>query len=333
MSWPERTVPARLPTQDRGERSWAYFFRIPGIWGRQLLHNTHGILRVLDLTRFRPLPAGLIAPGHPWATGLNPASGEPIWYENVLYCSSRRDADADLPPDEMVVGKVGEFLAKMAALSAVVPEIPWGARRRMPHAINYIHGSAHYNSGILVFTDFADAIEHFTDDRFVAEVRRFVRRERREVLVMFRRRDYSPRAYAYFVGCMRTLLPWFCNSNGPLKRVLWGNPSPFPVANIITGHWIGDIYRLKQPGGAEAVVRPPIAAAEYFRQPPYRGWRREPLWPEKLLAQYTYWRIRLRGARGGLFFVDRRRLLAAKRQARPRQQKRILTTDNTDEYG
>ena len=182
----------------------------------------------------------------------------------------------------------------------------------MPHGINYIHGSAHYNSGILVFTDFADAIGHFTDRRFATEVRRFVQRERREVLVMFRQREYSTREYAYYVGCMRTLFPWFCNSNGPLKRVLWGNPSPFPVANIITGNWIRDIYRLKRPGGAAEVIRPPIRAGEYFRHAPYRGCRREPLWPEKLLAQYTHWRIRLRGARGGLFFVDRRKLLADK---------------------
>ena len=61
--------------------------------------------------------------------------------------------------------RVGEYLAQMAALSAVVPEIPWGPRWRMPHGINYIHESAHYNSGILVFTDFADAIGHFTDRR------------------------------------------------------------------------------------------------------------------------------------------------------------------------
>ena len=46
----------------------------------------------------------------------------------------------------------------------------------MPHGINYIHGTAHYNSGILIFTDFADAIEHFTDRRFAAEVRRFAAR-------------------------------------------------------------------------------------------------------------------------------------------------------------
>jgi hypothetical protein len=288
----------------------AYFLSIPWVWGRQFLHNTHGILRVLDITRFRPLPAGLISLQHPWATGLNPATGKPIWHENVLYRSPRLEEDADLPADVDVVQKVGAYLAQLPALSAVVPEIPWGPRRRMPHAINYIHGSAHYNSGILLFTDFADAIEHFTDERFAVEVRRFARTEHREILVMFRQRDYSPRAYAYYVGCMRTLFPWFCNSNGPHKRVLWGNPSPFPVANLITGNWIRDIYRLKQPGGAQAVVRPPISAGMYFTRPPYRGCRREPLWPEKLLAQYTYWRIRLRGARGGLFFVDRRRLLA-----------------------
>jgi hypothetical protein len=293
----------------RDHEGLTYYLMIPAVWTWQFLHNAHGILRVLDITRFRPLPAGLISPQHPWATGLNPATGQPIWHENILYGSPRPD-EAGLPPDGLAVQRVGEFLAQLAAQSAVVPEIPWGPRRRMPHGINYIHGSAHYNSGILVFTDFADAIGHFTDRRFAAEVRRFAHRERREVLLVFRRRDYSPRDYAYFVGCVRTLFPWFCNSNGPLKRVLWGNPAPFPVANIITGNWIRDVYRLKRPGGAEAVVRRPIPAGEYFTQGPYRGTRREPLWPEKMLARYTYWRIRLRGSRGGLFFVDRRRLQA-----------------------
>lgn len=319
MSPPDRNALPRAQVRGRKNRQLAYFLSIPWVWGRQFLHNTHGILRVLDITRFRPLPAGLISPHHPWATGLNPATGKPIWHENVLYRSPRSPQDADLPTDESIVQKVGAFLAQMTALSAVVPEIPWGPQRRMPHAINYIHGSVHYSSGILMFTDFADAIEHFTDDRFAAEVRRFARTERREVLVMFRQRDYSPRDYAYFVGCMRTLFPWFCNSNGPRKRVLWGNPSPFPVANLITGHWMRDIYRLKQPGGADAVLRPSIPAGRYFTQLPYRGFRREPLWPEKLLAQYTYWRIRMRGARGGLFFVDRRRLLADDLEALRRQ--------------
>ena len=290
-------------------RTTAYYLAIPFVWVRQFFHNAHGSLRVLDITRFRPLPAGLIGPAHPWATGLDPATARPVWHQNVLF-RSPRPADESLPPDEYVVERVGQFLAQLVAQSAVVPEIPWGPERRMPHGINYIHGSAHYNSGILVFTDFADAIEHFTDPRFAAEVRRFARQERREVMVMFRRRDYSTAEYAYFVGCLRTLFPWFCNSNGPQKRVLWGNPSPFPVANIITGCWIRDVYHLKRAGGREAVVRPPVPAGRYLAGGPYRGWRRGPLWPERLLARYTHWRIRRRGARGGLFFVDRRKLIA-----------------------
>ncbi len=286
-----------------------YFVSIPFTWIGQFFHNCWGILCVLDITRWRPLPAGLIAWDHPWATGISPQTGAPIWHENVLYCSPRPEK-TNLPDDSDVVDQVGRFLARLTAQSAVVPEIPWGPERPMPHGINYIHGTAHYNSGILVFTDFADAIEHCTDPRFSAEVRRFVREQRREVLVMFRQRDYSTTAYAYFACCMRTLFPWFCNSNGPRKRVLWGNPSPFPVANIITGNWIRDVYQLKQPGGADAVARPPVPPDRYFTAGPYRGWRREPVWPEKLLARYTNWRIRLRGPRGGMFFVDRRKLLA-----------------------
>lgn len=307
----DRRDSVRCSAREKGE-TLSYYLSIPTVWGWQFFHNTQGILCVLDITRFRPMPAGLIALNHPWATGLNPATGKLIWHENLLYRSPRPSGESELPADDVVVQRVGEYLAQLTALSAVVPEIPWGPRRRMPHGINYIHGSAHYNSGILVFTDFADAIDHFTDRRFAAEVRRFVCRERREVLVMFRQREYSPRDYAYYVCCMRTLFPWFCNANGPLKRVLWGNPSPFPVANIITGNWIRDIYRLKRPGGAAAVARSPIRVGGYFQDGPYKGCRREPLWPEKLLAQYTHWRIRLRGSRGGLFFVDRRKLLADK---------------------
>jgi hypothetical protein len=315
---PEKRSGPGTTLRNVGDRL-AYYLSIPVVWGRQFLHNTNGILHVLDITRFRPLPAGLIGPDHPWCTGLNPATGKPIWHENVLYRSPRSTEDGSLPPDEEVIEKVGEYLAQMAALSAVVPEIPWGPQRRMPHGINYIHGCAHYNSGILVFTDFADAIGHFTNRRFLAEVRRFARAEKRELLVMFRQREYSARQYAYFVGCLRTLFPWFCNSNGPRKRVLWGNPSPFPVANIITGRWIGDVYRLKRPGGAGAVARPPIPAGKYFTAPPYPGSRRQPLWPERLLARYTYWRIRMRGSRGGLFFVDRRKLIADQLQSMRQQ--------------
>jgi hypothetical protein len=224
-----------------------------------------------------------------------------------------------LPRDEVVVTRTCQFLVEKVLLSAVLPEVPQGPRRRMPHAINYIHGSSHYNSGIFVFSDFADALAHFTDPRFHAEVRRFVRRERREVLILFRQCEYAPREFAYFVCAMRTLFPWFCNANGPRGRVLWGNASPFPAANLITGCWARDVYRLKRPDGAARVVRPAIAADEYFQAGPYGRGRRHYLWPERLLAWATYWRIRLRGGKGGMFFVDRRRVYADQIEARRRR--------------
>jgi hypothetical protein len=287
-----------------------YWLGLPFRWVYQVAHNGHGVLRVLDITRWRPLPAGLVGPDHPWATGTNPATGRPVWHDNVVYRSPRGAAGEGLPADDEVVTRTCRFLTERAAQSAVVPELPAGPGRRMPHGINYIHGASHYNSGILVFTDFADGLAHLTDARFRAELRRFVRRERREVLLVFRWRDYAAREFAYFSCCLRTLFPWFCNANGPRGRVLWGNASPFPAANLITGAWIRDVYALKRPGGAGAVVRPPVPAGEYFRGGPYGAGRRHFRWPEQLLAWVTYWRIRLRGGRGGMFFVDRRQVYA-----------------------
>jgi hypothetical protein len=291
---------------------------LPFRWVYQAAHNGHGVLRVVDITLWRPLPAGLIGPDHPWATGINPATGRPVWHENVQYRSPRSPADERLTADDDVVAKTCQFLAERAAQSAALPEVAQGPARRMPHAINYIHGSSHYNSGILIFTDFADGLAHLTDPRFRAEVHRFVRCERREVLLLFRRRGYTPREFAYFSCCLRTLFPWFCNANGPKGRVLWGNASPFPAANLITGAWIRDVYALKRPGGAAAVVRSPVAAGEYFRNGSYGTGRRHFRWPERLLAWATYWRIRLRGARGGMFFVDRRRVYADQIERRQR---------------
>jgi hypothetical protein len=211
--------------------------------------------------------------------------------------------------DDFVVTKTGQFLAFRVSLSAGPEEIPAGPRRRMPHGINYIHGTTHYNSGILIFTDFSDAFAYFSDRRFKREVYRFVRDERREVLILFRQRDYQPREYAYFVCCLRTLFPWFCNANGPRGRVLWGNAAPFPAANLITGNWARDVYALKRPHGAATVIRPPIAKGRFFAAE-YGGGRRCALWPEKLLAWMTYWRVRMRGGKGGMYFVDRERAYA-----------------------
>jgi hypothetical protein len=218
--------------------------------------------------------------------------------------------------DEEIVVRTCRFMADKVALSAVTPPLPQGPRRRMPHAINYIHGSSHYNSGILIFNDFADALAHFSTRRFRAEIWRFVRNEQREILILFRTRDYSLRQFAYFTCGLRTLFPWFCNANGPRGRVLWGNASPFVAANLITGFWAKDVYALKQPDGAATVVRPAISAQAYFNAASYATGRQHYRWPERMLAWCTYWRVRMRGARGGMYFVDRRRVYADQIAAR-----------------
>jgi hypothetical protein len=286
-----------------------YWVGVPFRWLYQMGHNGLGIVRVLDITKFRPMPHGLVGADHPWVTGINPATGRYVWHENVVFRSPRGPDEDALPMDDFVVTKTGQFLAYRVGLSAGPEELPIGPRRRMPHGISYIHGTSHYNSGQFVFTDFPDALYYFSDPRFKREVYRFVRAERREVLILFRNRDYRPRDYAYFVCCLRTLFPWFCNANGPKGKVLWGNSAPYPAANLITGHWADDVYALKRPGGAEAVVRPPVQKGKYF-QGEYGGGRRFARWPEKALAWVTYWRIRMRGGKGGLFFVNRERAYA-----------------------
>ncbi len=294
-----------------------YWMGLSFRWIYQIGHNGLGILRVLDIIRFRPMSAGLVDEHHPWVTGRNPETGKPIWPQNVLYRSARPTA-AELPSDLDVINQTCRFLAKRVALSAGWPEIPRGPVRRMPHGINYIHGSSHYNSGILVFTDFSDAVRHFTYRPFREEIWRFVRQEKREVLILFRQKKYCPREFAFFSCCLRTLFPWFCNVNGPGDRVLWGNHAPYPVANLITGCWARDVYALKRPGGKAVVVKPPISAGLYFQGGPYNLGRAHYRWPERMLARVTHWRVRMRGARGGMFFVDRRKVYADQIEARGR---------------
>jgi hypothetical protein len=178
----------------------------------------------------------------------------------------------------------------------------------MPPGILYLHGGVHFNGGWLIFNDFADAINHFTDPRFVTEFRRFVKEQRREPVTLFRDRDYDRHEFARFVCFMRTTFPWFSNSNGPKKFVLWGNPSPYPAVNTITGNWIRDCRLLKRETGRRIVAQPPIPAGRYFQGGPYAGTRTTTRWPENLLAWVTDKRIRVRGAKENLYFVDKRKL-------------------------
>jgi hypothetical protein len=98
--------------------------------------------------------------------------------------------------DEVVVSKVGNFLATMVRKLGPTPEIPHGTRRRMPHAINYLHGAVHYNGLTLLFNNFAEALEYLADTHFRQELRRLIRAEGREVTLVFRERNYEPVEYA-----------------------------------------------------------------------------------------------------------------------------------------
>jgi hypothetical protein len=77
-----RCAPTTGPVRDP-----AYWPGLSFRWAYQFAHNSWGVLCVLDIIRFRPLPAGLITREHPWATGLNPATGRPVWHDNVLFRS------------------------------------------------------------------------------------------------------------------------------------------------------------------------------------------------------------------------------------------------------
>src|SRR5262245_66519984 len=105
IALPPEGIPASGTAAAPAAEAVAYWLGLPFRWAWQVGHNGLGIARVLDITRFRPMPAGLITPDHPWATGINPATGRPVWHENVLYRSARDPSDATLPPDEEGVTK------------------------------------------------------------------------------------------------------------------------------------------------------------------------------------------------------------------------------------
>lgn len=275
----------------------AYYARLPDTWLRQIASNLQGIASVVDLIWLRPARLGAIAIDHPFCTGLRPSGGEPIWPANIVYATPPRPGLQPLD-DRALVCRTGRFMANM------VNQAARGKRGRMPPAINYLHGGVHYNGAWLIFNDAREAIRAVSDRKFCRELRRMVRLERREPLLVLRDPDYDPDELTELVCAMRSILPWFSNSQGPKRRVLWGNPSPHPLIAVITGSWIADVRALL--AGRE-VARPPIEAGRYFCGR-YRGWRDRALAPERALAWATERRIRARGARENLFFVDAARL-------------------------
>jgi hypothetical protein len=315
LTSPKSIAPVRsLGSQFPIAKTWRhlkYYLLIPKTWLQLTAHNTWGILNVLDIIWLRPMRGGMIDETHPFCTGLDVTTGEPIWPLNILFRSRRREswpAELAPDPDEEIVTKVGNHLRKQVLMAAATKDHPTGRPSPMPPGILYLHGGVHYNGGWLLFNDFKDAIEHFSDPKFAAEFKRFVREQHREPVTLFRDRDYDRAEFAQFVCFMRTIFPWFSNSNGPKKFVLWGNPSPYPAVNTITGNWIRDCRALKSESGRNTVALPPIPERTYFQNGPYRGDRSHTLWPERLLALLTRKRIHLRGEKENLYFVDKRKI-------------------------
>ena len=209
---------------------------MPRNWLQLTFHNSWGILNVLDIIWLRPMPGGLIDEDHPFCTGIDPCTREPIWKSNLL---SRRRAgpmagEVEPEPDDVILDRVGRHLCHQVRQAAASSAHPQGQASRMPPGILYLHGGVHYNGGWLLFNDFKEAIGHFSDPKFAAEFRRFVREQRREPVTLFRDRDYDRAEFAKFVF-HENHFPGSQIRNGP-KFVLWGNPAPYPAVNTITGN-------------------------------------------------------------------------------------------------
>ncbi len=277
------------------------------VWTRLTFHNSWGIINVFYMVWVRPMPGGLLKHDHPLITGINPETGDFIWKQNIIFQSVRSEEFADGPSDEEIVCSVGNYMREMAEISACSPQFPKGKPDRMPPAINYIHGCVHYNGGYLIFNDFKEAISHFSNKDFQNSFKRFVKEEGREPVTLFRNRNYDRMEYLEFVCFLRTIFPWFSNTNGNKNRIGWGNPSPYPSANTITGYWMDDTYKVLTEEGRNTVCRGPITK-KYFTEKVYVGERTTTKPTERFLAKFTDKRVLMRGEKGNMFFVDLRKL-------------------------
>jgi hypothetical protein len=303
-------------------------FLLRNIIRGNILHNWPGALQVMRLLTIHKMPAGLLVADHPWVTGICPDTGHPVWPENIPF---RTPVGTDWAktgyrpdPDEEIVAKVGRFLAAMVRKSVIMPEIPHGPQRRMPHAINYLHGAVHYNGLSLLFNKFSEAVSCLSDPRFREELKRMIREESRDVTFIFRERHYDPVEFAWFSCFVMSHLPWFANTNGSGRRVMWGNASPYPALNIINGSWLKDIEQLRRTRDVSAIVRTPLEPGLYFKGS-YGVEGRDYHFIEKMHAYLINNWVRKRGFNAGLYFVDRKKIepqryaeyIAAGKEAEP----------------
>ncbi|PIK13637.1 hypothetical protein [Halobacteriovorax sp. JY17] len=276
-------------------------------WLGHNLHNSYGILKVFYIMWLRPLRGGLISNEHPFVTGRSLEDGELIWEKNVVYASKRKREFND--SDSVIVKRIMKYLSRMVENSSATTNHPYGKKNRMPPAVNYIHGTVHFNGASLIFDDFKDALEHFTDRRFYRDFLKMVMLEKREPTIIFRDRDYDPDEFAVFSCFMKTRFPFFGNPNGNKKRLHWGTPSPQPAFNLIVGWWIAPTLKLRNEKNHTSILRPAIVKNKYLLRDDYGVLgRREYLFPELIWSKFTNYRIQLRGERGGMYFTDKRKV-------------------------
>ena len=151
----------------------------------------------------------------PGLRASTPPPAGPIWHDNVLFASPRTD-ETGLPPDDEVVTQVGEFLARLTALSAVVPEeIPWGPATACRMASITFTAAATATA--------ASCSSPISPTYQPPVIRTSSRspplraRSLREVSSCCSVAASIRRVLPYFSCCMRGDA-WFCNSNGPRKR-------------------------------------------------------------------------------------------------------------------
>ncbi len=276
-------------------------------WIGHNIHNMYGIVNVFDIMWLRPLSGGLIKEDHPFVTGIDPEDGNLIWYKNIAYQSKRKKEFKY--SDEQIVHKLMSYLSKMVETSSSSELFPNGRKNRMPPAVNYIHGTVHYNGVSLIFDDFNDALEHFTDPVFYRDFLYMIMKEKREPTIIFRDKNYDPEEFAIFSCFMKTRFPFFGNPNGNKKRLHWGTPAPWPAFNLIAGWWIKPTKQLRRTENHFSVLRAPFVKGVYLQKRNYGELGRSHyLFPEKLWSKFTYFRIRLRGDRGGMYFTDKRKV-------------------------
>lgn len=283
-----------------------YYLKAVPMWTILSIHNTYGILSVFFITWVRPMKGGMVNFDDPLVTGINPETNDYIWKENVIFASQRKREFKDT--DDQIVVSVGKYMCRMIYKSAAKPDKPFGDKDRMPPSINYIHGGVQYNGGFLIFDDVEDARNHFSNKEFRKHFWKFIHTEKREPVTILRDKNYDREEFLQFVCYLRTLFPYFSNSNGNKKRIGWGNPAPFASVNTITGYWKDDTFKFYSKEKIKTVARAPIAV-NYFTAAEYLPSRNEFWGPELYLANFTNNRVIARGEKGNLFFVDLRKIV------------------------